>query len=149
MSDSLRPHGLTVARHAPLSMEFSRQEHWSGLPFPSPGESSWLRDRTRVSCIGVRFFTLWATGKPLLIKCFQHNCLNRKYKCYCIFRLKKPDCKNSARSPELWYSHFISLLFFLIQVISFTPFPFFFIKSLLSHWKLYHYNNSNYRLYVI
>ena len=26
----------TVARQAPLSMEFSRQEHWSGLPFPSP-----------------------------------------------------------------------------------------------------------------
>ena len=27
----------TVARQAPLSMGFSRQEHWSGLPFPSPG----------------------------------------------------------------------------------------------------------------
>ena len=26
----------TVARQAPLSMEFSRQEYWSGLPFPSP-----------------------------------------------------------------------------------------------------------------
>ena len=25
----------TVARQAPLSMEFSRQEYWSGLPFPS------------------------------------------------------------------------------------------------------------------
>ena len=23
---------------APLSMGFSRQEHWSGLPFPSPGD---------------------------------------------------------------------------------------------------------------
>ena len=27
----------TVARQAPLSMEFSRQEYWSGLPFPPPG----------------------------------------------------------------------------------------------------------------
>ena len=27
----------TVARLAPLSIESSRQEHWSGLPFPSPG----------------------------------------------------------------------------------------------------------------
>ena len=26
----------TVARQVPLSMEFSRQEYWSGLPFPSP-----------------------------------------------------------------------------------------------------------------
>ena len=25
-----------VARQAPLPMEFSRQEYWSGLPFPSP-----------------------------------------------------------------------------------------------------------------
>ena len=28
----------TVARQAPLSMRFSRQEYWSGLPFPSPGD---------------------------------------------------------------------------------------------------------------
>ena len=27
----------TIARQAPLSMEFPRQEYWSGLPFPSPG----------------------------------------------------------------------------------------------------------------
>ena len=27
-----------VARQAPLSMEFSRQEYWSGLPFPPPGD---------------------------------------------------------------------------------------------------------------
>ena len=26
----------TVAYHAPLSMGFSRQEYWSGLPFPFP-----------------------------------------------------------------------------------------------------------------
>ena len=28
----------TVARQVPLSTEFSRQEYWSGLPFPSPGD---------------------------------------------------------------------------------------------------------------
>ena len=27
----------TVAFQAPLSMEFSRQEEWNGLPFPTPG----------------------------------------------------------------------------------------------------------------
>ena len=27
----------TIAHQAPLTMEFSRQEHWSGLPFPLPG----------------------------------------------------------------------------------------------------------------
>ena len=34
MSDSVTP--WTVACQAPLSMEFSRQEHWSGWPFPPP-----------------------------------------------------------------------------------------------------------------
>ena len=29
---------LTVACQAPLSVGFSRQEYWSGLPFPSPGD---------------------------------------------------------------------------------------------------------------
>ena len=28
----------TVAHQAPSSMGFSRQEYWSGLPFPSPGD---------------------------------------------------------------------------------------------------------------
>ena len=36
MSDSATP--WTVAQQAPLSMGFSRQEYWSGLPFPSPGD---------------------------------------------------------------------------------------------------------------
>ena len=36
MSDSVTPR--TIACQAPLPMEFSRQEYWSGLPFPSPGD---------------------------------------------------------------------------------------------------------------
>ena len=28
----------TIAYQAPQSLEFSRQEYWSGLPFPSPGD---------------------------------------------------------------------------------------------------------------
>ena len=41
----------TVARQSPLPMGFSRQEHWSGLPFPSPGDLPDPRDQTQVSCI--------------------------------------------------------------------------------------------------
>ena len=51
----------TVACWASLSMEFSRQEYWSGLPFPSPEGSSWLKDVTWVSCIAGGFFTVWVT----------------------------------------------------------------------------------------
>ena len=36
MSNSVTP--WTVTHQGPLSMEFSRQEYWSGLPFPSPGD---------------------------------------------------------------------------------------------------------------
>ena len=37
-------------------MGFTSQEYCSGLPFPSPGESSWTRDQPQVSCIAGRFF---------------------------------------------------------------------------------------------
>ena len=81
----------TVAHQAPPSMGFSRQEYWSRLPFPSPGDlpnpgieprspalqadaltseppgnpffrgSSRPRDQTWVSCTAGRFFIVWAT----------------------------------------------------------------------------------------
>ena len=37
----------TVAPQAPLSMEFSRQEYWTGLPFSSPGDLPDLRIEPR------------------------------------------------------------------------------------------------------
>ena len=48
----------TVARQAPLSMGFSRQEYWSGLPFPSedlPDPN--LCEACEVFCIAGGFFT--------------------------------------------------------------------------------------------
>ena len=52
-----------IAHQASLYIEFSRQEYWSGLPFLSPGwdRSSQPWDRTWVSCIADRFFTIWDT----------------------------------------------------------------------------------------
>ena len=38
MSNSLQLHGLDGACQTPPSMGFSRQEHWNGLLFPSPGD---------------------------------------------------------------------------------------------------------------
>ena len=40
MSDSVRPHRRLAAHQAPPSLGFSRQEYWSGLPFPSPVHES-------------------------------------------------------------------------------------------------------------
>ena len=53
-----------VARQAPLSLGFSSQGFWSGLPFPTPGGSSRPRDQTRVSCgtaLAGGFFTTSTT----------------------------------------------------------------------------------------
>ena len=51
-----------VAYKAPPTMGFSRQEYWSRLPFPPPGDlpnpGIKPRDQTRVSHIGGRRFNL-------------------------------------------------------------------------------------------
>ena len=53
----------TVARQAPLPMGFSRQEYWSGLPFPAPGDppNPQIKPGSCAlkadSCITGRFFT--------------------------------------------------------------------------------------------
>ena len=57
----------TIAHQASLSMGFARQEYWSGLPFPFPGD---LPDpgiepqAPAVSCIAGEFFTTEPLGKP-------------------------------------------------------------------------------------
>jgi len=54
----------TVARQAPLSMGFSRQEYWSGLPFPSPGDLS--NPGIKPKCPGLQADSLPSgpSGKP-------------------------------------------------------------------------------------
>ena len=54
----------TVACQAPLSIGFSRQEYWSGLPCPPPGDLPDPRDRTCVSCTAGGFFTTEPSRKP-------------------------------------------------------------------------------------
>ena len=52
---------LFVVHQALLSMGFPRQEYWSGLPFPSPGDLLDPGIEPWVSCIAGGFFTIWAT----------------------------------------------------------------------------------------
>ena len=62
MSDSAIP--WTVAHQAPLSLEFSRQEYWSGLPFPPPGDlpdPGIELESLMSSALAGRFFTTSAT----------------------------------------------------------------------------------------
>ena len=53
-----------VARQAPLSMGFSRQQYWSGLPFLPPGELPDPRIEPTSPALAGRFFTGEPPGEP-------------------------------------------------------------------------------------
>ena len=72
----------TVACQVPLSMEFSRQEYWSGLPFPTPGHlpdpGIELTSLAYAALIG-GFFTTVPHRKPstLRVPLFKNSCVYR------------------------------------------------------------------------
>ena len=83
----------TVAHQAPLSMEFSRQEHWSGLIFPSPGD---LPDPgmkpSSPMCLALAgsFFTNKPPGKPNLKAA------------YCTPWRREVTCKRWCFTKKIW-----------------------------------------------
>ena len=61
----------TVSHKAPLSMRFPRQEYWSGLPFPSPGNLPHPRSELTSPALAAVFFTTELPRKPLeIIMCW-------------------------------------------------------------------------------
>jgi len=58
----------TVAHQALLSMGFPRQEYWSGLPFPSPGDLPDPEIKPGSQALSGGFFITEPPGKPLLIR---------------------------------------------------------------------------------
>ena len=66
MSDSGTP--WTIAYQAPLSMGFHRQEYWSGLLFPSPGDLPNTGTELPSPALAGGFFTTEPPGKPINIK---------------------------------------------------------------------------------
>ena len=64
VSDSATPR--TVACQAPRPMEFSRQESWSGLPFPSPGDLPDPGIEPGSPALAGGFFIAWATLNHIL-----------------------------------------------------------------------------------
>ena len=66
----------TIAHQAPLSMEFSRQEYWSGLPFPIPGDlpDPGIEPTSLVSpALAGGFFTMSATWEVIFSTFELHN----------------------------------------------------------------------------
>ena len=66
MSDSTTP--WTISHQVPLSMEFSRQEYWSGLAFPSPGDLSDPGIEPRSPALQVDSLSLSYQESPSVIK---------------------------------------------------------------------------------
>ena len=69
----------TIAYQAYPYLGFSRQEYWSGLPFPSPGDLPDLTHRTQVSRFAGRHFILWAT-RVLGVGVYQDIIINKREK---------------------------------------------------------------------
>ena len=57
----------TVACQVPLSMEFSRQEHWSGLPFSAPRNLPDPRIKPRSPALEADSLPSEPRGKPILM----------------------------------------------------------------------------------
>ena len=69
MPNSFATSGLYVAHQAPPFMEFPRQEYWSRLPFPAPGDlpDPGIELTSPVSpALAGGFFTTTPLGKPFL-----------------------------------------------------------------------------------
>ena len=63
----------TVAHQSPPSMGFSRQEYWSGLPFPSPGDLPDPGIEPKSPALQADALTSEPLGKPV-ISCYAMLC---------------------------------------------------------------------------
>ena len=103
---------------------FSRHGYWSGLPCPSPGQSSQPRDRTQIFGISGRFLTIWAIRETVDI--FYHN-------------LKK--ISNIITYQNLWIVHFkcmscmVCKLYFQVIFFKNTEYDFWKIRNKMSKTK--------------
>ena len=57
-----------VAHQAPLFMGFSRQEYWTGLPFPPPGDLPDPGIKSACPALAGGFFTTNTTREALLVQ---------------------------------------------------------------------------------
>ena len=75
----------TVAYHAPPSMGYSRQEYWSGLPFPSPGDLPDPGIEPRSPALQTDTLPSELPGKPHIYKIFIFRFFSfiRYYKMLC------------------------------------------------------------------
>ena len=93
-----------VVCQAPLSMGFSRQEYWSGLPCPPP--SSWPRDQTHMSCTScIGRWVLYSRvppGKPL---CLPQDCNSHEFVILMLIHTQPPVISQKYCLCSFNFSH--------------------------------------------
>ena len=84
----------TVAYQAPLSMGFSRQEYWSGLPFPSPGELPSPRIEPGSPALQADALTSQPPGKPSFHEILLNEKVKAQYSMYSNYLYRQDYRKN-------------------------------------------------------
>ena len=97
----------TVARQAPLSMGYSRQEYWSGLPCPPPEDlpNPWIEPGVSCSsCTAGRFFTTEPPGKPPTVLTFLFLPFYTSSICLNSIHYPKLTLRNGSKTSNLHLS---------------------------------------------
>ena len=111
MSDSATPR--TVTQEAPVSMEFSRQEYWCGLPFPSPGDLPNPGIKPQSPALQADSLPSEPPGKPILelLAHYKYSSIVTDVSCYfspiwflCIWAWKQPQCMGSRITHTAMYA---------------------------------------------
>ena len=145
----------TVSPQAPLSLGFSRQEYWSGLSCPPPGDLSlewvampsswgsfWPKDRTCVSCISCiagRFFTyvlnlvnfLCSTWDICLCAVICNMSLGIFISCITFF----PTLENHSPMPSIFECLFLLMFFPLFSNCSWLKLNLDILLDYCKQWK--------------
>ena len=103
----------TVACPSPLSIEFSRQEHWSGLPFPPSGDLPYPRiehESLSVSYGDRCILYHWATkeaSSPIITINILHSRSHYIYRSHLRKLLcrtfQQPRCRSTVPKKQRWY----------------------------------------------
>ena len=103
MSDSLQ--SWTVVHQTSLSMGFSRQEYWSGFPFPFPGSlpDPGIKPKSpRSPALAGGFITTEPPGKPLFHSVLEINSAEIEFPSQLkILKKTKQNCVTSYRDPGI------------------------------------------------
>ena len=113
----------TVTCQAPLSMGFSRQEYWSGFPFPSPGDlpNPGIEPKSPAFQADSLLTDLW--WKPI---------------CHYMFVQSKRICNsNSETSSELWTFEWLWYISVGSSLVTNVPLWWIILKMGEWHWNMY------------